>query len=212
MGRTGPPCVSIPKATDLCALRHVQLGGATGQHGTTESLPTRGKDSVVPWTRPTEEWCRRAESRNLLPLQRSRTAISLNPHGTTESLRRGNPRDGRGAEHGQVPETPPPPPCCWARSQRGQMSTWRRHRVQRNSRASSIVPSAREGWTGRLRRAGGSGSCRVPSHRADHPWWAGHGVGENEGTKIYDARRAPWTNPEYVDDRRALAGETRAAT
>ena len=45
-----------------------------------------GKDSAVPRTRPTEEWRRREELRNFLPLQRSRTAISLNPQGTTESL------------------------------------------------------------------------------------------------------------------------------
>ena len=51
------------------------------------SGPTRrNKDSVVPWTRLTQEWRRREESRNLLPLRRSRTAISLNPHGATESL------------------------------------------------------------------------------------------------------------------------------
>ena len=56
-----------------------------------------GKDAVVPWTRPKEEWRRRAESRNLLQLQRSRTAISLNPHGMNESLqaRLPSPRAGR---------------------------------------------------------------------------------------------------------------------
>ena len=53
------------------------------------------KDSFVPWTRPAEEWRWPTESRNLLPLQRSRTAIWLNPHGTTESLPAADRASGR---------------------------------------------------------------------------------------------------------------------
>ena len=45
------------------------------------------------------------------------------------------------------------PQYCWPRSQREQMSTWRRHRAHRNSRASSIAPPGGEGWTIRDYRA-----------------------------------------------------------
>ena len=45
------------------------------------------------------------------------------------------------------------PAVVLARSQRKQMSTWRRHRAQRNSRASSIAPPGGEGWTIRDHRA-----------------------------------------------------------
>jgi len=41
----------------------------------------------------------------------------------------------------------------WPRSQREQMSTWRRHRAHRNSRASSTAPPGGEGWTLRDHRA-----------------------------------------------------------
>ena len=42
---------------------------------------------------------------------------------------------------------------CWPRSQREQMSTWRRHRAHTNTRASSIAPPGEEGWTIRDHRA-----------------------------------------------------------
>ena len=45
------------------------------------------------------------------------------------------------------------PQYCWPRSQREQMSTWRRHRAHRNRRASSIAPPGGEGWTTRDHRA-----------------------------------------------------------
>ena len=47
----------------------------------------------------------------------------------------------------------PAPQYCWPRSQREQMSTWRRHRAQRNIRASSIAAPGGEGWTIRDHRA-----------------------------------------------------------
>ena len=47
----------------------------------------------------------------------------------------------------------PAPQYCWPRSQREQMSTWRRHRAHRNIRASSIAPPGGEGWTIRDHRA-----------------------------------------------------------
>ena len=45
------------------------------------------------------------------------------------------------------------PAVLLARSQREQMSTWRRHRAHTNTRASSIAPPGEEGWTIRDHRA-----------------------------------------------------------
>ena len=44
MELTGSPGVPFVKTADLCAFRHVQLDRATGQPGTTDSLPSRAVD------------------------------------------------------------------------------------------------------------------------------------------------------------------------
>ena len=78
-----------------------------------------------------------------------RQTATVTKCGRSNWVRPGRPKHG-------IPDTTRPlqraPQYCCPRSQREQMSTWRRHRAHTKSRASSIAPPGEEGWTIRHHR------------------------------------------------------------